>query len=95
MIKGPEDDITDIKHLLLAVISSCAVHDTPRAGSFSQKRMYTKLHTLNRQHINSPQNWFFQYQQDEPLHTRNLFYPKYASHQDKILPKLKEHTFFF
>lgn len=42
-MKALEDDVIDIQHFLLEVISSCVTHYSPTAGSFSHKRMYTKF----------------------------------------------------
>lgn len=52
-MKALEDDVMNIQHFLVQVVSSCVTHYRPTAGSSSHKRMYIKFikpqHTSHQQ----------------------------------------------
>lgn len=90
--KGPEGDITDIKHFLLEVISSCA---TMLEVEVSARRVCTLSYIPSTDTITVLRTGFSNTCR-MTYSTRNLFYPNYASHQDMILQKKPmEYTLFF
>lgn len=96
-MKALEDDVMNVQHFLVQVISSCVTHYSPTAGSFSHKRMYIKFinprHTPHQQSSEQalpiPAGW---YTAPETCSAQTCLPSKARSWQNN---KPTEHSSFF